>query len=175
MDTGSSQAVVVTGVYGTGKTAVIEEMAAILEAAEVPFAAIDLDWLVWANIPDGHGPAGDRLLLANLAAVLANYRDAGMTRYLLAGAFDTQGQLEGLRRVLDMPMRVVRLTVPMETIERRLRADPTSGRQDDLAQARRDVATGTGGELGELGDLTVDNDRPIRDAAIEILDWLGWP
>lgn len=70
-----------------------------------------------------------------------------------------------------MPMRIVRLTVPLEEIERRLRSDVTTGRQDDLRHAAEqiDAAEGVG-----LEDLTVPNDRPIRSIASEVLDWLGW-
>jgi len=39
--------VLVTGVFGSGKTSVVEEMAEILEEHHVPYAAIDLDWLMW--------------------------------------------------------------------------------------------------------------------------------
>ncbi len=160
-----------TGVYGTGKTTAIEEMAEILEAAGAPYAAIDLDWLAWANVEDGHGEAGERILLRNLAAVVATYREAGITRYLLAGAADTAADLDRLRDALDMPMSVVRLTAPIEVIERRLAAHPASGRAGDLEQARSDLDAGTG---EALGDIVIDSDRPVREVAEMILAWLGW-
>ena len=76
-----------------------------------------------------------------------------------------------MRTALDMPMRVVRLTAPLEVIERRLGVHSTSGRHDDLEQARHDLASGSG---ADLGDVVVDGDRPIREVANEILGWLGW-
>jgi hypothetical protein len=165
------EAVLVTGWYGTGKTSAVEEMADRLERSGVRFAAIDLDWLAWANVEDGHGPAGRRLLLANLAAVVANDRAAGMTRFLLAGTFSTEADVDGLRRVLEMPLRVVRLVAPIGVIERRLGRSPTRGRGEDLAQARRDAAGNSGAGIGEL---EVDADRPLADVADEILAWLEW-
>jgi adenylylsulfate kinase-like enzyme len=39
-------AVLITGAYGTGKSAVIEELAGILEASGVAFAMLDLDYMV---------------------------------------------------------------------------------------------------------------------------------
>ena len=48
----SSEAVLLTGAYGTGKSSVAAEMAELLEARDVPYAAIDLDWLIWANVAD---------------------------------------------------------------------------------------------------------------------------
>jgi hypothetical protein len=63
------------------------------------------------------------------------------------------------------------LTVPLEEIENRLRSDVTTGRQDDLREAAGWVAASKG--VG-IEDLTVSNDRPIRQVALEILDWLRW-
>lgn len=165
------RAVLVTGVYGTGKTTAIEEMAAILEDAGVPFAAIDLDWLAWANVGEDHGEAGHRLMLANLAAVTANQRAAGVTHFLLAGSFEGSARLEDVGVALGAPVRVVRLIAPIEEIARRLEAHPTGARRNDLERARRDLASGVG---ADVGDLVVASDRPVREIADEILGWLGW-
>jgi hypothetical protein len=70
-----------------------------------------------------------------------------------------------------MPLRVVRLTVPLAQIEERLRADVTTERRDDLREAAAWIATSRG--VG-VEDLTVANDRPIRQVATTILEWLGW-
>ena len=43
----SAQAVLLTGVYGSGKTAVAEEIGTLMEERGVPYAALDLDWLAW--------------------------------------------------------------------------------------------------------------------------------
>jgi energy-coupling factor transporter ATP-binding protein EcfA2 len=167
----TTEAVLLTGVYGSGKSSVAAEMAELLEARDVPYAAIDLDWLMWANVADAHGEAGNRLMLANLAPMIGNYRAAGLTRFILAGLLTSIGERERLRQTLGMRLRVVRLTVPIDDIERRLGSDPMSGRRDDLEQARRQVAGDVG---GGLEDLTVANDRPIGDVAAEIVGWLGW-
>jgi len=165
-------AVLIIGAYGTGKSSVAAEIATLLEDPGVRFAAIDLDWLAWANLPDGHGSAGHRLMLANLADMARNFRDVGMTHFVLAGSFGSPEQIEGIRAMLGIPLRVVRLTAPLEEIERRLDADPTSGRQDDLQEARQQMAAGEG--VG-LEDMAVSNaDRPIREVATEIIAWLGW-
>jgi len=70
-----------------------------------------------------------------------------------------------------VPLRVVRLTVPLPDIRRRLAADVTTGRQDDLREAAAQIAASRG--VG-LEDLAVANDRPIDVVAGEILSWLGW-
>jgi hypothetical protein len=145
----------------------------VLERRDVPFAAIDLDWLAWVNVGDGdgHGPIDNPLLLPNMMAVVANDRRAGILRFVLAGTLTTSDEVEALRRAIDMPLRVVRLTVPLSVIEARLGSDPTSGRADDLEVARRASAAGA---AAAIGDVTVGNDRPIADVAAEVLAWLGW-
>ena len=165
------EAVLICGAYGTGKSSLAADMAELLEARDVPYAAIDLDWLAWANVEGGHGEGGERLMLANLAALIENFRAAGMTRFVLAGLLTGADERERMRETLGMPMRVVRLTVPMEEIERRLAPDPTSGRAGDLEEARRQVATGVG--VG-LEDVAVDNHRPSAETASELVRWLGW-
>jgi adenylylsulfate kinase len=165
------EAVLIAGAYGTGKSSVAAQMAELLEARDVPYAALDLDWLAWANLPDAHGEAGHRLMLANLAPMIANFRAAGMTRFVLAGLLSGADEREDLRDTLGMRLRVVRLTLSIDEIERRLAPDPTSGRRDDLERAREQVTE----ELGAgLEDLVVANDRPIGEVAAEIIRWLGW-
>jgi len=54
--TGSdAEAVLITGLFGTGKSSLAVEIADILEKRGVPYAVIDLDWLCWAT------PAGERV------------------------------------------------------------------------------------------------------------------
>ena len=44
----ATEGVLATGVYGTGKTSVCEQLAELLQSAGVAYGAIDLDWLGWA-------------------------------------------------------------------------------------------------------------------------------
>ena len=69
-------------------------------------------------------------------------------------------------------MRVVRLTLPLDEIERRLSGAVTVGRARDVRNASRWLERGIG---ADVGDLIIANDRPIRDVADRILQWLGWP
>ena len=165
------EAVLISGAYGTVKSSVAAEIAELLEAHDVPYAAIDLDWLRWANVPDGHGEGGLRVMLANLAPMIGNYRAAGLTRFVLAGLLSSADERERLAETLGVQLRVVRLTLPIDEIERRISSDPTSGRRDDLERAREQVA----GDVGaELEDMAVANDGPLREVAAEIVRWLGW-
>jgi len=166
-----SEAVLLTGLFGSGKSAVATEVADVLEDRGVPYAAIDLDWLCWGEPGDDREGAEHRMLLRNLAPVVANYLDAGVTRFVLARAIHEASQLDSLRETLGMPLRVVRLTAPWPVIEARLLSDLTSGRLDDLAEAR-EMADADPGAL--LEDHAVDNDRPLREVAHEIVGLLGW-
>jgi adenylylsulfate kinase-like enzyme len=165
------RAVLLTGVYGTGKSSVAAEIADILEGRSVPYAALDLDWLAWFQAP-GHEPHSDqRMLLANLRAVVDNYLGAGVGRFILAYSVRSRADLDEIRAVIPAPLTVVRLTVPLDEIERRLRSDVTAGRHDDL----REAAAWLAGSVGAgLEDLAVANDRAIRDVALDVLARLGW-
>jgi hypothetical protein len=110
-------------------------------------------------------------MLANLAAVVGNDWRAGMDRFVISHFIDSRAHLDSLSDALDMRLRVVRLVLDEEQIARRLRGDPTSGRQDDLRRARHQVRSGAG---EGLEDLAIVNDRPPRDIAADVLAWLGW-
>ena len=167
----SVEAVLITGVFGSGKSSIAVEIADVLEKQDITYAVLDLDFLAWFHTGSDDETAEHRMRLTNLAPIVGNYLAAGVRLFVLAGAIGSGSELEDLRASLPMPLKVVRLTVPLEEIEKRLRSDVTTGRQDDLREARAWVAASKG--VG-IEDLMVSNDRPIRQVAVEILDWLGW-
>ena len=103
----------------------------------MPYAAIDLDWLIWANVEGGHGQAARAVLERNLAAVVGNYRDAGLTRFLLAGYVEDAEAAAGIAEAVGVPMKVVRLVASIEVIERRI----GGGREEELDVARAALAS----------------------------------
>lgn len=163
--------VLITGVYGSGKSAVAQEIAYGLEQRRRPFALLDLDYLGWGGDNFDDHAAGMGLMLRNLAAVAANYRDAGVSTFVVAGFIRSQAALRDVREAVGAPLPVVRLSVPLPDIERRLAADVTSGRRDDLAEAAASLASGEG---SGFEDLVIGNDRPVQVVAREIVTWLGW-
>ena len=148
-----------------------QEMAYLLENQSAPYALLDLDFLGWADTGGGGRPVWYSVMLRNLAALVGNYREIGVRFFVLAGAIRGLAELEALKAELSMPLSVVRLTVPLQEIEDRLRPDPTAGRRDDLRVAASWVTDSVG--VG-LEDATVSNDRPIREVAADILERLGW-
>jgi len=170
-DRSDAEAVLITGPYGSGKTSVIEELAAVLEDRGTPYAAIDLDWLGWFDPGFGDHDAGRPVMLKNLGVVVGNYYEAGPRRFVLAGAISTASHASELRTALAMPLTIVRLTLPIEAIERRLAGAVTAGRADDLRVAREWIADAR--DEG-IGDLVLSSDRPIRDVADDVLAALAW-
>ncbi len=171
MNQRAAEGVLLTGVYGSGKSSVAEEIAYLLEQRGEPYALLDLDYLSWAGTGDEDRAAEFGLLLQNLTAVAANYRRTGIQRFVLAYFVRSSGEVQGVREALGLPLRVVRLTVPLAGIERRLAGDVTSGRRDDLRAAAAAIATAEGNGVEDVG---IGNDRPIRTVASDVMTFLGW-
>jgi adenylylsulfate kinase-like enzyme len=169
-DRSDARAVLITGTFGTGKTSLIEELAEVLEDRGIRYAAIDLDWLAWFDPGGGDHDAALPVMLRNVDDVVGNYYAAGVRTYVVARTMETQEQIRDLQAALGMPLTSVELTVPLEEIERRLGSAITSGRAVDLAGARAWMA-----EARTSGcDMTISNDRPIREVAIELFTALDW-
>jgi len=166
-----AEGILLTGVYGAGKSSVAAEIAYLLEQRGEPYALLDLDYLSWAGTGAEDRTAEFALLLQNLAAVAANYRRAGIQRFVLAYFVRTRGEVRGLRDALGLPLRVARLTVPLPVIEARLASDVTSGRGDDLREAASSVAAAVG---AGVEDVTISNDRLVGAVAQDVLTFLGW-
>ena len=172
MNTARSEGVLLTGVYGSGKSSVAHEIAYLLEKQGAPYALLDLDYLSWA------GTGGDRaaefeLMRQNLTAVMANYRRAGIRFFVLAYFVRSPGEAQAVQEAVSLPhgLRVVRLTVPLPEIERRLAGDVTSGRRSDLREAAASMAAGEG---TGVEDAAINNDRPIGIVAQDVMNLLGW-
>ena len=109
--------VLITGAYGAGKSPVAAEIASVLEQRGEPYALLDLDFLGWGGVPGSGRTSELGLMLANLAAVTANYRKAGVRSFVLAYFIRDASELDAMRTAVGLPLRVVRLTVPLEQIE----------------------------------------------------------
>jgi adenylylsulfate kinase-like enzyme len=166
-----AEGVLITGVYGSGKSSVAAEIAYLLEQRRQPYALLDLDFLGWGVTYSGGDATGFRLMLRNLAAVVSNYREAGISIFLLAYFVSGRDQLRSIREAVGVPLRVVRLSVPLPDIERRLAADVTTERQEELREAAKQMADGEG--VG-IEDVVLANDRPVAIVAEQIMNWLGW-
>jgi hypothetical protein len=160
-----------TGVYGSGKSSVAQEIAYLLEQRGEPYALLDLDYLSWAGTGTGDQAEEFQLMLQNMAAVAANYRRAGIRLFVLAYFVRSRSEVNGVREALGLPLRVVRLEVPLRDIERRLASDVTSGRRDDLRAATASIAAAEG---AGVEDVVISNDRLVGVVARDVVTFLGW-
>jgi gluconate kinase len=163
--------VLINGVYGCGKSTVAAEIADQLERRDISYAALDLDWLTWFEAPGLDDDSPEQIFLDNLAGVVGNYLRVGVQHFVLAGSVRDRDALDRIRVSIPVPLRVVRLEVPIDVIDRRLLADPTEGRRGDLRVAMTWLTDGTG---AGLEDLAVNNEQPIAEVARAIIEWLGW-
>ena len=166
-----AEAVLITGVYGAGKSTVVADIGGMLERRGEYYGVLDVDWLGWfdaAGGADGH----QRVLLSNVRSVCSAYLNVGVRRLALAHAVDNQVQLDALRVAVAVPLRVVRLEVTADVIEQRLSVDPTEERrEDDLRVAREWLSARRG--VG-MEDLVLPGDQPVRRTSEAICSWLGW-
>ncbi len=165
------EGVLLTGVYGSGKSSVAEEIAYLLERQRVRYALLDLDYLSWACPDVGEHVTEFDLLLQNLAAVAANFQRAGVRVFVLAYFARSASQVQSIQQALGVPLRVVRLTVGVAEIRRRLAPDVTSGRRDDLKAATASIAAAEG---SGVEDVAISNDRSVGVVAHDVMAYLGW-
>jgi hypothetical protein len=164
------QGVLLTGTVGAGKSAAIVEICDVLGERGEKAAAIDLDWLGWAaGVEDV-----DNLIARNLSAVWPNLRSAGVRYLALARVIRTPLFLDNLRQALpEVKLEVVRLVVPPELVESRLRQrDSGTELEEHLAEAAyfEDIVTQI-----SLEDYRVPNaERNLREVALDILETVGW-
>lgn len=167
----SAEAVLVTGVYGAGKSTVVADIGGMLERRGEYYGVLDVDWLGWFDA--GVGDEGHRrVLLSNVQRVCGAYLEVGVRRLALAHAVRDRAELDALRVAVAVPMRVVRLDVSADLVARRLSADPTEERrEDDLRVAGEWLSARHG--VG-LEDLVLPGDQPVRRTSEAICSWLGW-
>ena len=166
-----AEGVLLTGVYGSGKSSVAKEIAYLLEQQGESYALLDLDYLSWAGTGTSDRASEFGLMVQNLAAVTANYRRAAIGLFVLAYFVRSPGEVREVRKALGLPLRVVRLTVLLPHIKQRLASDVTSGRRDDLQAAAASIVAADG--VG-VEDVVISNDRSIEVVARDVMTFLGW-
>src|ERR1043166_9790170 len=86
---------VITGGMGAGKTCILAEASDILALRHIAHAAIDLDALGLAFLPDVTTDGG--AMYINLRPLCGNYAALGVHRFLLARSVEDRAQLEMCR------------------------------------------------------------------------------
>ena len=159
-----------SGSMGAGKTTVMGEVSDLLIEANVSHATLDFDCLGQV-----HPHAPDDFAFRNLKAIWPNYRDAGVTRLVIAAAVERRTELASYRAAIPGAALVVcRLTAPVATMQERLRVrEPGIWQPRFVARAKEldEVLT-----MASVEDFTVENgpDRNITEVAREVLKRAAW-
>ena len=175
-DAARREALLLTGTVGVGKTSVAEAVGDLLREAEVPNAVVDVDWLRAAWPPPPGDPFNQAVALRNLAAVGANYLDAGAARLVLAGVVETR---RGPRRARRRPRHAADGRAAWSPT-------PTSYAPGCCAGTTRTTSRAAGTctgpasshaiqERSAVEDHRVDtSDLSVRDVAAVVLRRVGW-
>ncbi|HVM07520.1 MAG TPA: hypothetical protein VM345_03570 [Acidimicrobiales bacterium] len=163
----------ITGTVGAGKTTVAYEINDALAEMEVPNATIDLDALTAMWPPSSRWNAD--LMFENLAALWPIYRAHGATRLVLAHVLEDGSEVDRYRAAIPgAEITTVRITGPepvrLERLTRRMPEGPSLdwhlARTVELEEILQQAAH---------EDFVVENDdRPVRDVALDVLRRAGW-
>ena len=163
----------ITGTVGVGKSTVAAEINDALADLKIPSAAVDLDALVW-QWPSTSAWSSD-LMFENLASLWPNYQAHGATRLILAAVLEDRAELVRYRAAVPgAQITVCRLLAPEAVRRDRLHWRMPPGPSRDWHLDRTVELERTLDRLA-VGDFAVENDdRPVRDVAIEVLARAGW-
>jgi hypothetical protein len=110
------------GTVGVGKTTVGTVVAGRLAASGETAAFVDTDALGDLAPRPVDDPFNTRLVARNLAAVAANFSEAGARSLVVAGVIEATDDLERYEQAVCARITLVRLVMPAPDIESRLRA-----------------------------------------------------
>lgn len=165
----------ITGPVGSGKSSVASEVSKLLERAGEPHAHVEIDALRWCYPRPADDPFSARLALRNLAAVWANFREAGARRLVLADVLEDRAELDRYRAAIPgAAITVVRLRASLPTLQRRvMERELGSGREWHLRRATELAAQM---DRDAVEDILIETDGKSTTAvAREMLACAGWP
>ena len=174
MSSGSVSVLLVSGPVGVGKTSVAAEMFDQLAGRGIPHAVIDLDGLgiCW---PFGEGDRfNERMTMRNLAAIWANYAEAGIGRAVIARVVESRTELAAFRRAIPGAEIVVcRLVASVAVLRERVARREAGSSYESLV--RRSVELADSLPRSDAADFTVSTDgRGVAEVAVEVLTRAGW-
>jgi adenylylsulfate kinase len=163
---------IITGSMGAGKSTVMAEASDLLVQRGIVHAAIDMDALALAYLPAS--ARNDDLMYKNLASVVQNFANAGVSRFLVARAIERREDLELCRKILPATNTLVcRLLASVGTMQQRIREREIGILQKDFVarvETLNDIL-----DLAKLEDFTLSNEnRSLTVVAMEMLVKAGW-
>ncbi|UQT55224.1 hypothetical protein M4V62_09000 [Streptomyces durmitorensis] len=172
----TTEALLVGGRSGVGKSSVGWEVAALLRAADVGHAYIEGDTLDTVHPAPEGDPHRARITERNLAAMWGNYRDLGCRRLVYTNTASVLGSEEWMFVSALRGPRIVRvlLTATDATVEERL----TRREQGSELEQQLRRSTFMARHLEEHaadGTLRVATDgRRVTDIAADVVAATGW-
>lgn len=166
----------VNGTCGAGKTVVAAAAADHVASLGGAVAFIDMDELGQSWPRPADDPFNKALGIKNLAHMVQNFTDAGVTSVVIAGVMRDETDLARYEDALGARLAVVRLLAPLEVIDERLQR-----RYGDTDPARMAWHRQQAPELNDLLDastvdmVTVANTASVPEVARSVLvacDWL---
>ena len=164
---------VISGTVGVGKSAVLDEIHHILRAAEIPHACLDLD--AFAMSWPQRGRFNQDVVLENLETLWGNFHKAGAERLVLATVIEQPEDLRACVSVIaGAKITVCQLTAAEPVRSARLRSREIGAGLEWHLQ--RSVELQKILDASSLPHFFVTNDdRPIREVALEVLERADWP
>jgi hypothetical protein len=161
---------VISGSMGAGKTTVLGEASDLLVEARIGHAAIDVDAIGVTYLPG----APDDLQLRGLAAICREYASAGIGRFLLACAVETERELNGIRRAIPgAHLQVCRLRASVSVMQDRVRLREPGMHQAQFVARVAELESAL--DRAATDHFSVGNEgRSVTEVAREMLSAAGW-
>lgn len=162
------RALIITGPVGSGKTTVMAALTELLEKHHKPCAGIDMDHFRWFFPKQPGDPFGGEVGRQHLAFIAGNYRSLGIPTLAIADVVENEdGRQKMVETLPDFEVQVIRLRVPMDLIEKRLRIREQNEHLNwylDRAPELERIM-----DMGKVGDVVIDvGERAPEEVAAEI-------
>jgi hypothetical protein len=162
-----TEALIITGPCGVGKTSVAFECMEILERTDLSAAMVDAElayfWPRPADDPYGYAVAEE-----GLRVLWRVYAAQGIERLLLPRVVEDSEQLAIVERAVpDAGIQVMRLVASPAAIRERLDKRELGSALEWHVRRAADIARAT---LGE----PIDAERPVGEIARDVLERAGW-
>lgn len=166
-------ALIITGPVGSGKTTVMAALTELLEKHNQPSAGIDMDNLRWFFPKQPGDPFGGFVGRQHLAFIAANYRALGIPVLAIADVIENEeGRQQMVETLPDYEVQVIRLRVPMELIEKRLRVREKDEHLHWYLERAPELERIM--DTRNVGDVVIDvGARPASEVAAEIARRFG--
>ena len=160
----------ITGPVGVGKSTVALEISEILNKKDISHAMIDIDYLRYAFPRPKDDPYAIEVGYKNLADVVKNFLDFGVTRLIIPTILEEKEDIERIKQIIpNASVIVVRLRGALSTIENNLKQREIGMGLDWHLQRAKELHEHY--EITEIEDIVIDIDnKSINHLANEIIE-----